>query len=82
MTLKDIAQVWIRSYAKGLRLRVKIELSGRKQHVTADAFQRCTVGLPGARIAIKVFMGQKLQAIDEDTGDSAIAQTGSSPNQR
>lgn len=60
-------------HLEGLRLGVQFALIGGKQNVTVPITQFFAVRPPGALVGIKVFMGQKPQAIsnDADRGDAS-----------
>ena len=74
MAFKDVGDLrgWLDG--KALGFGVQLSLAGRKHHVAAGGLQRLAVGLPGARVSVKVFMRQELQAIDKNTDHHDIAQ--------
>ena len=59
---------------EGLGLGVQLGFIGCEQHIAALFAQFGAVVFKGARIAGKVFVWQKLQAIDKDAGHQYFAQ--------
>ena len=74
MPFENVGQVVCRVYLVGLRLRVELPLARRKQHVAAGLFQALGIGVQGARVAVKVFVRCKLQAVDKNAGHRDVAQ--------
>ena len=73
-SFQNIGQLRRGLHLEGLRLGVQLLLVRGKQHITTGRMEPVAVGLPGARVSVKVFVRQKLQAIDKDAGHSHIAQ--------
>jgi hypothetical protein len=55
-------------------LGVKHSLIGCKQHIATLFTQFGAVRIEGTRVAGKVFVGQKLQAVDKNAGHAQVAQ--------
>jgi hypothetical protein len=61
-------------HLEGLRFGVEVGFARGEQHVAAGCLQLGAVGVPGAGVAVKVFVGQKLQAVHEDADHGGVAQ--------
>ena len=58
-------------HAKDLRLRIKLCFARGKNEVAACSLQLFAIGDQGAWVGVKVFVRQKLQAVDKQTGNHA-----------
>ncbi len=82
VAFQDVGQFGWRMHLVALGLWVELFLVGSKQQVTAGGLQLFAIRAPGARIGVKVFMRQELQAVDEDAGHRDVAQRFGLANQR
>ena len=71
---QNVCQLRVGLHLEGLRLGIQVFFAGGKQNVAACSAQLVGVLRQGARVAVEVFVGQKLQAVHEDAGHQRIAQ--------
>jgi len=74
LALEDVGQLGRRQQLEALRLRIQLRFRRGKQHIATGGFELRAVGLEGARVAVEIFVRQKLQAVDEDAGHRHVAQ--------
>ena len=74
LPFQDICQGGVGLHFEGLGLGVQLGFIGCEQHIAALFAQFGAVVFKGAGIAGKVFVWQKLQAVDKDAGHQHIAQ--------
>ena len=72
--VEQIGQLRVGVHLEGLWLGVEVVFARGKQHVAPGCLQLGAVGIPGAGVAVKVFVGQELQAVHKDAGHRHIAQ--------
>ena len=63
VAFQQVGQGGVGVHLEGLGLGVQVGLARGKQHVAACGLQGGAVGFPGAGVAVKVFVGQELQAV-------------------
>ena len=74
VALQNVGQCLVGGYREGLWLGVEVALVGGKHHVATGGGQLVAVGLQRARVGVEVFVGAKLQAVDEDAGHRHVTQ--------
>ena len=74
VTLQHVSQLSRRVHLESLRLGVQLCLGGCKHHIAASSLQGGAIGVPGARVSVKVLVWQKLQAIDKNAHHQHVAQ--------
>ena len=82
MAFQNVTQIagWV--HPVGLGLGVKLLLARRKQHVAAGRFKALGVGVQRARVAVKVFVRRKLEAVHKNAGHRHVSQWFGLPQQR
>ncbi|MCY1541823.1 hypothetical protein D9M68_775260 [compost metagenome] len=74
MPFQDVGQLGRRLDLVALGVGIQLLFGGREHHVATGLLQPGAVGLQGARIGVEIFVGRKLQAVDEDAGHRHITQ--------
>ncbi|MNV39576.1 hypothetical protein D3C71_1311600 [compost metagenome] len=74
MAFQHVGQCCVGVHLEGLGLWVQVGLARGKQHIAARSLQLCAIGLPGAGVAVKVLVRQKLEAVHKDAGHRHVAQ--------
>ena len=73
MPFQNIGQISGRVQFVGLRLGIHVLLQRREDNIAACSRKLFAVGFEGARVAVKIFVGEELQAVDEDARHSRVS---------
>ena len=73
-TFKNVRQCGVGQDFEGLGLGVEFGFIRGKQHITPKRTQLIAIAVESARITGEIFVGQKLQAVDKNAGNSHVTQ--------